>query len=305
MNFLDFFILIYLGAGLWDGYRRGFFQGLANLLGFVLGFLIALFYYHSFAISVIVPLFKVSEGLGELISFLVLIGGIAAFISTLGTYLINRYEEPSLVKFDKIAGSVLGFFTSLVTIGIFLLLLSLLPQNYGLGPILESSKLSSPIIKTISGFYEKVGDKIVSRLPQLINYTEQNFQPGEYQLFINQISDQEWRELDGAVCFNCGGQVSYEGLRKHLVEGEEVVSPYFVCQKCGRHSDSCQTFEGYHKLYGRCPVLLAKQGYRFDCGMWPNGNFVRPKGTCPIDGNVAEEEHNHEHQPILVIKLSL
>ncbi len=137
--------------------------------------------------------------------------------------------------------------------------------------------------------YEKIGNKFAGKIPNLVKYPENVFPKGQYKEIIATTSDEEWEALEGVICYNCGGNVRYKGIRKHIVGGQEVYSPYFVCESCGRHSDSCQTYEGYHKLYGECPAVLARQGYRFDCGMWPNGNFVKPIGTCPIDHNIAEE----------------
>ncbi len=185
----------------------------------------------------------------------------------------------------------------------FFLFLSVLPQKIGLANLLKNSFLAPKITKITSQLYKKAESKISSKLPQLIRYPEQAFGKGEYQKVLSDINESQWKALDKATCYNCGGKVKYMGVKEHLVSQEKVSSPYFVCTKCGRHSDSCQTFEGYHKLYNECPVLLARQGVRFDCGMWPNGNFVKPKGRCPIDGNVAKVEEHHQFSKEVLTQL--
>jgi len=301
MNFIDLLVILYLLLGALDGYRRGFFSGLVNLGGFLAGFWAALLGYHFLALFLTQSIFPgLSLALGEIISFVLLFLSLSFLISFLGHFLLKKFEPSSLYRFDALLGIFWGFLTSLVMVGAFLLFLSLLPQHFNLGHLLEDSFIAPKILRNVSSFYQKIEEKIFPQLPQLVRYPEQIFSAGEYQKITQRIDLSQWQALEGATCFNCGGQVKFEGIKKHVVGGEEVYSPYFVCQKCGRHSDSCQTFEGYHQLYGQCPAVLARQGYRFDCGMWPNGNFVKPQGRCPVDGQEAES-----HLDLLVGPLNL
>ncbi|MCM8764718.1 MAG: hypothetical protein NC830_05115, partial [Candidatus Omnitrophica bacterium] len=89
-------------------------------------------------------------------------------------------------------------------------------------------------------------------------------------------------KFEGYTCINCGGKVKFEGYFSKYGAG---IVPKFVCEKCGRVSDGCQTYEGYHKLYNACPVELARQGVKFDCGSWLNRTWITPTGPCPIDNN--------------------
>jgi hypothetical protein len=90
-----------------------------------------------------------------------------------------------------------------------------------------------------------------------------------------------YSRLDGSTCIECRAAVKFAGYHRRF---ETAVSPKFVCPVCGRTSDGCQTFEGFHKIYGRCPVDVAEALGPIDCGVWPNDRPVYPKGVCPVDG---------------------
>lgn len=88
-------------------------------------------------------------------------------------------------------------------------------------------------------------------------------------------------QLDGATCIACGGKVKFLG---YFRKDKNPLVPKFQCTKCGRTSDGCQTFEGFHKIYHICPIEEALKGTQLDCGTWTNGIWVVPKGKCPVCG---------------------
>jgi hypothetical protein len=90
-----------------------------------------------------------------------------------------------------------------------------------------------------------------------------------------------YSRLNGSTCIECRAAVKFIGYHRRF---EVAVSPKFVCPVCGRTSDGCQTFEGFHRMYGRCPVDVAEALGPIDCGVWPNDRPVYPKGVCPLDG---------------------
>ena len=91
----------------------------------------------------------------------------------------------------------------------------------------------------------------------------------------------KYSKLDGATCIECGQEIRFVGYQLLQLT---AVSPKFVCSNCGRTSDGCQTFEGFHVIYGRCPFDVARDGIALDCGVWPNNRPVVPIGTCPVCG---------------------
>jgi len=93
-----------------------------------------------------------------------------------------------------------------------------------------------------------------------------------------------YSRLAGSTCIECRSAVTFAGYHRRF---EVAVSPKFVCPVCGRRSDGCQTFEGFHRMYGRCPVEVSEALGPIDCGVWPNDRPVYPNGTCPVDDQVA------------------
>lgn len=118
-------------------------------------------------------------------------------------------------------------------------------------------------------------------IPKMI-YLPQNY-PDEFK--INNTEIRFWKinftEFDGLTCMECGGSVKFEGYFLRI--GATIV-PKFICEKCGRTSCGCQTYEGFHKIYNACPIDLAKEKLRFDCGRWQNYKLITPKESCPVDG---------------------
>ncbi|MEO0085990.1 MAG: hypothetical protein ABIK37_05105 [candidate division WOR-3 bacterium] len=90
--------------------------------------------------------------------------------------------------------------------------------------------------------------------------------------------------LDGATCIECRSAVRFEG---YFRTAGTRVSPRFRCPECGRVSDGCQTFEGFHVMYGVCPADVVRPGMGLDCGVWPNDRPVLPLGECPVCGPSA------------------
>jgi hypothetical protein len=119
--------------------------------------------------------------------------------------------------------------------------------------------LDLPMLNVRAVRFEDEGEDTRAGLVQRINYSR----------------------LGGATCIECRAAVKFEGYFQRL---DVAVSPRFTCPACGRRSDGCQTFEGFHRMYGRCPVEVARNLGQIDCGVWPNDRPVYPNGTCPVCG---------------------
>lgn len=278
-NILDVLILIILISFSFWGYQRGIFKSLSGFLSFFIASFIA-FLTYSFLAKFLNRIFQISLNSAEILSVFLLFFISVTILFFIFNFLANRIFSRKIEIIVKILGIPCGLLEGFIFISIILILLSVLPFQWPVGNYLKNSQISSFIKPRAINFYNRSQKEINSRLPSIIIYPEYSFNHRE--AYLQGISEKEWAELDGATCFACGGQVEFKGFKKHIVNGQEVYSPYFVCPVCGRHSDGCQTYEGYHKLYGECPERLGELGYRFDCGMWPNGNFVKPYGHCPV-----------------------
>ncbi len=144
----------------------------------------------------------------------------------------------------------------------------------------EESALGLPIIALVPRLHESM-ESIGLALPKLVQL------PVDYRDEVEGLNQglQFLRlnasRLDGATCIHCRSGVDFSGYR---FSRGTLMSPLFRCPECGRTSDGCQTFEGFHRIYGKCPVLVAADGMQFDCGVWTNGWWTVPHGNCPVCG---------------------
>lgn len=278
MRFLDFLIILFIiGFGI-KGYWRGFLNSFMGFLSFFLAAALSFLTYHQIG-NILRRFLPLSQNISEILGLCLVFVFLSALLVVMGDYLAEKISQSRFYLLDKSLGIFIGILEGIILSSIILILASVLPSNWGLGPVLKSSKIASFLNYKSANIGQKITKELAGKIPQFISYPEQSITQQQYSEVIGDI---QWSELDGATCFACGGRVKYQGMKSHLVNGQMVISPYFVCTSCGRHSDGCQTFEGYHKLYGVCPEHLAELGYRFDCGMWPNGNFVKPQGRCPV-----------------------
>ena len=132
--------------------------------------------------------------------------------------------------------------------------------------------------------YEKADNNGIP-LPKMIylpqSYTEEfNLNNREIRFLNTRFS-----EFEGFTCMECGGRVRFEGYFPRV--GAAMV-PKLTCASCERTSDGCQTYEGFHELYGGCPIDAARQEVRFDCGRWQNYKLISPRGPCPLDNKTLE-----------------
>ena len=166
-------------------------------------------------------------------------------------------------------------------VGVLLLAMTAFPLFGTFPDYVEQSFMAQPIMDTVVMVYKTLAADLSLDLPMLKIHPEEL---GAYFSSVSTNSDYQhvnFRLLDESTCFVCGGEVDFLG---YLDNGNGSVSPKFICTSCGRTSDGCQTYEGYHVMYEKCPVALGNQGYRFDCGVWSNNSYHRPGGPCTVCG---------------------
>lgn len=146
------------------------------------------------------------------------------------------------------------------------------------------SILAQPFLDQMPSVY-LAADRLNIGLPQInrraVRFEDESMaNAGAYSERINYL------RLNGSTCIECRSPVEFRGYRRRRM----AVSPIFACPRCGRTSDGCQTFEGFHRMYERCPHQVAVGGIEIDCGVWPNGRPVRPRGICPVDSLAGSEQ---------------
>ncbi|RKY29641.1 MAG: hypothetical protein DRP67_06255 [Candidatus Omnitrophota bacterium] len=274
---IDFIIIVLVLSGILVGILRGILGVIIDLIGILIGSIIASFVYQA-----PVNLFKkfnITGSVVELIWYL-----LCFFVFTLIVILLlelgrKRIETRSFV--DKFFGAILGIGEGFVYATGILIIMS---GSFNAANEIQQSRTAEYVLRYLPKIYEKV-ERTGITLPKMMFLPEKysdEFNPKYKKIRFVKIN---FVKLDGATCIKCGEKVKFAGY--FLKYGASVV-PKFVCTKCGRTSCGCQTYEGFHLLYGKCPVELAEEGEKIDCGQWPNDSPVIPKGPCPVCGKTLK-----------------
>lgn len=281
-NYLDVIIFILLFIASFRGVSAGFLYTLFSVLGVLAGMAAAAKYY-AYAGSLIHRIIDIPTVAADVISFTVIFLTVISLVSIINILVkkINRFGP--FVVADKVLGALAGLGMGMAITAALVIILLAFPLLPNFQEHTEESLLALPIADAVQEFYHKAYSVIPFDLPSLAFYPEQlagylnplqsHFHHGED--YIN------FRELDGSLCIVCYEPVEFLGF---LTNDSGTISPKFHCTGCGRTSDGCQTFLGHHLMYGECPIVLGRKGNRFDCGIWSNGIYHRPTGTCPVCG---------------------
>ena len=282
-NWLDLIIFIIVAAAVIKGIRAGLIRSVFNVAGLVIGFLAAVSYYAP-AGSMILRHINLPQIIADVLSFIVIFAVTTAAVHLVGS-LVAVLTKIRLFRFaDRVGGSAAGLLIGFILVGIILIMITAFPLFNGFHDQVEESYLAPTIVENTQQAYEELGKLLPVELPQLTSF------PEELSSYLSVISTRSehsdhhrvnFKELEGATCFVCGGPVEFIG---YLDNNMQSVSPKFICTECDRTSDGCQTYEGYHEMYQVCPVELGKLGYRFDCGVWTNHSYHRPTGPCAVCG---------------------
>lgn len=269
MTVLDWVIAITLVVMAYRGYRRGFVGQIFELLGSIMA-IVGAFYLFERVGNALRPWLRVSENLANVAGFILTAVVIALAFGYIGRQWNKMVKSSSLTFVDGLAGSAFGVFKILVIMIFILLLMVNIPWEVTRKPIRESF-LAQDILRLTPFFYLLQERSLPANVPRLM-MTPEGLQLRKFN----------YQELDGATCISCGGKVHYDGIKSQGV----MSYPHFTCPQCGRVSDGCQTYEGYHKMYGRCPSTESPN----NCKVWPNPTGVVPKGLCPVCTKALRDE---------------
>jgi len=278
MTGIDFITVVLVLSGILLGIYRGFVGSIGDIAGMAGGIIIASLVYKG-------PVrllnhFEIGGLAVELICFLLA----SLFFVLMLIIIIESLKKRVDIK--HIVDRILGVFTGIAEGFIFSgLLFFIMSSSYGPAMEIQRSNLPKRIIRFMPAVYEK-SEKMGIVIPKMIylpaDYLDE-FNPGNKEI---QFLKTGFSEFEGFTCMECGSRVRFDGYFPRI--GAAFV-PKLTCEKCGRTSDGCQTYEGFHKLYNQCPVTLAKEKkIRFDCGRWRNHKAISPQGPCPVDGTTLE-----------------
>ncbi len=275
MNQVDFLIVVVVGACALSGARRGLINSAGDIISLLLGLVVGAVAYPVIA-APIRWISGASDAVAGALGFIVVavltVAGVGWGFSLLSSRITIEKRT------TRITGAGFGaafgiFFAAILVMGS-----AALPGSQE--PVAKS-RLASSITFVVPRLHESL-ESVGVALPKLVqlptDYRDelQGINQGRQFLRIN------FTELNGAMCINCRTPCVFEGYK---FSRGTLMSPKFRCPKCGRTSDGCQTFEGFHRIYGACPADLAQEGLQFDCGVWTNGWWVVPHGKCPVCGH--------------------
>ncbi len=275
MNQVDFLIIVVVAACALSGARRGVISSAGDIISLLLGLGVGAIAYPLAAAPVRL-LSGASPAVAGAVSFVLLSVLTVAGASWGFSLLSLRFEISKRVSRAGGAGFGAAFGVFFAAI---LVMASALVS--GSAEPVGRSRLASGIIALVPRLHENL-ESVGVALPKLVqlptDYRDelQGMNVGRQFLRIN------FSRLDESTCINCRSPVDFEGYQ---FSRGTLMSPRFRCLECGRTSDGCQTFEGFHGIYGACPTTLAREGLQFDCGVWTNGWWTVPQGPCPVCGN--------------------
>lgn len=270
MGLLDWIIIAIMGFLAFRGFRRGFVVQLLDVLGAIVA-LIAAFRWFEPLGGLISRLLGCSPTLGSILAFILIAVSFSGIVSLCGLIWRRKTKTNPVSFVDSLGGAVFGALKGVLIVGFLLVIIGTIPVPSVHAWVGESG-LAHDIGQVTPKLYGILERSLPANVPRLL------ITPEGPQLRRTRLSD-----LDGATCVDCRGKARFEGFESRGL----LYSPRFVCTKCGRTSDGCQTYEGFHQIYGRCAVEAAIEGVPIDCESWPNNRPVYARGPCPTCGKQA------------------
>ncbi|HEY8343731.1 MAG TPA: CvpA family protein [Bacillota bacterium] len=276
MNFngLDWAITGTVIFCIYRGYISGFVQQIFGFFGTIFALIMAFHFYNELGYAFSGWL-NISESLGNIIGFILIAVAVSGIMGFLGMKWREHTETSTISVVDGVAGAIFGGIKVLLIWVMILLLISALPWEF-LHNFIYDSQLAEDVLKLAPVFFFLQEQALPANVPRLFLSPE--------GLQLRKI---RYEDLDLSACIACGGIVKYQGrVRKGL-----FYFPRFACTGCGRVSDGCQTFEGYHLFYRRCPWEGRTPHRGTNCQVWPNPAPTFPIIPCPVCGKYGSEEH--------------
>ncbi len=278
LHWLDIIIALFLLISLIQGIKSGLVKSIFSIAGIAVGIGVAIAYYVEGS-NQILKIIDLPAFIADSVSFILLFSITAILIHILGSLVAVATVFSPVKLLDKIGGGGVGVLIGVGIVGIFLILLIAFPVFGGVIDYVDQSTFAPYIISNTEFMIEAISTILPVDLPSLTLHPEELAGFFNNSVIENEIHyhDIDFASLESTACFVCDGEVEFLGF---LENGRGSHSPKFVCTECGRTSDGCQTYEGYHLMYEQCPVELGNRGYRFDCGIWTNHSYHRPTGPC-------------------------
>jgi len=267
LTWVDWVIAGIFGYFILKGFRKGFVQQLFELIGSIVSLILAFHYYKSVG-AALAPKLSFSTPLANIIAFIFIVVVISGLVSFFGKRWHHSRKSESIAVVDGGLGAVFGGCKAGLIIMVTLMILLALPWEFIHTPI-ETSEFANDLLRLAPIFYQVQDAALPSDFPRMIISAE----------------GIRWRSIDdkrliSATCFACGQKTEYKGI----VKKGALYYPQTVCPRCGRVSDGCLTFEGYHMIHNQCPYEKLGSLGTTDCKIWPNVKPATVKGKCTVCG---------------------
>jgi len=284
MNQVDLFIFALVAACAFSGARRGMVSSAGDIVTVLLALGLGSVAY-PLAAAPIRWIFNLPPNVSGPLGCLVVAAAVAAAASWGWSRLAERFEPPR--RLSQAGGAAFGAVLGATLAGVLVMASGLLPT--AAAPA-EQSAFGRSIAQVVPRLHQGM-ESLALPVPKLIQLPVDYRDEAQGLRQGLQFMRLSFSRLAGATCIHCGGKVQFLGYR--FSQGT-LMSPEFRCPRCGRRSDGCQTFEGFHAIYGKCAVTVAEEGVQFDCGVWTNGWWTLPHGLCPVCG----KEYKRGPEPI-------
>jgi len=208
-NIVDVAIIAFIAFSIIDGWRRGLFALIADLLALILSILFSLEIYR-FASPFVIETLKVTEQSGHIISFFLVAFVLGSLLSLLFSFLLKMI--PSAIRDswpDRLAGSVGGLAKGFIYAGILLLLISSLPVLQPIKDRVNESRYAPPLVARSKVIASNTERYLKSRFGGLVEDTFAllTVKPGEggvnlgfktTKVSIDEEAEEEMLRLDNA-----------------------------------------------------------------------------------------------------------
>ncbi|MCX7705289.1 MAG: CvpA family protein [bacterium] len=274
---IDLIVIMFVLGGILGGAGRGFLGTIIDICGIGFGIFLGSFVYP--APVKLFSRFGITGTAVELIFFILS----SIFLALTFILLLESIRRKVEIKpaVDRIFGGIFGSINGFVAAASLLIIMT---SSVPMGQEIDQAKYAPSIRNGLLKFYEEIERRNIT-LPKMIILPVAYMDEFGKNIWKARFVKMNFTNFEGYTCINCGGKVRFTG---YLAKYGAGIVPKLSCEKCGRTSDGCQTYEGYHKLYKSCVVELARKGMKFDCGTWPNRTWVTPTGPCPIDDNTLD-----------------
>ena len=160
MKLIDWFILIVLGIGAYQGFMKGFINQLAAIAGFIVG-LIAAKMLHASLAEKLCPTLTESMTLAQIISFMAIWIVVPVLFGMVGMFLTKTMDVILLGWVNKSLGAALGLLKNLILLMLLISILEFIDTSNHL--ISQTKKAESVLyypIRNVAGVFFPVAKQV-------------------------------------------------------------------------------------------------------------------------------------------------